>query len=49
MTMIVIIQLATAVACYAIGVFIGKQSMKKDEDAQIEHVGYDTEQMGREK
>lgn len=49
MTMIVIIQLATAVACYAIGVFIGKQSAKRDESTPIEHVGYTDEQMGREK
>ena len=44
---IVLIQLATAVACYFIGVFIGKKSVNKD--TQIEHVGYDAEQMGREK
>ena len=47
MTMIVIIQLATAASCYFIGVFIGKKSVNKD--TQIEHVGYDSEQMGREK
>lgn len=49
MTMIVIIQLATAAACYFIGVFIGKQSVRKNESTPIEHVGYDAEQMGREK
>ena len=58
MTMIVIIQLATAAACYFIGVFTGRQSAKQvirewqakhDDRVEISHVGYDTEQMGRNK
>jgi len=55
---IILIQLATAVACYFIGVFTGRQSAKHvirewqaehDDRVEISHVGYDTEQMGREK
>lgn len=45
----IIVPCVLCTVVYFIGVFIGKQSAKKDEDAQIEHVGYDTEQMGREK
>ena len=43
----IIVPFVLCTVVYFIGVFIGKQSVNKD--TQIEHVGYDAEQMGREK
>lgn len=58
MAMIIIIQLSTAIACYFIGVMIGRQTAEagkkskrkeKRNPVEIQHVGYDDEQCGREK
>ena len=56
MIKIVLIQFTTAIACYFLGVFIGKRSVLRDgerndrpDNIEIQHVGYDAEQCGREK
>ena len=55
MVLIAIIQIATATACYFIGVLVGRKTAgercrrSREEPVEIAHVGYDAEQLGREK
>lgn len=55
MVLIAIIQIATATACYFIGVLVGRKTAgercrrSREDPIEIAHVGYDAEQLGREK